>query len=129
MGSTPSFIKLNKNILKPRGEVYLTFSSKVAQNANAFSFGARGENKCYGVAFRFKKAKTSNNAVFADGAGGGSRTHMKLPSTDFESVASAIPPHQQSFFRYLCILSQIKTFFNFYNKIFVTFAIYFATFP
>ncbi len=31
---------------------------------------------------------------FADGAGGGSRTHMKLPSRDFESLASAISPHQ-----------------------------------
>ena len=92
-----------------------------------------------GRGLALKKAKTSKNAVFADGAGGGSltlkiwrfsgnpshprvrlpllcvfdlnkklhftrrfflgagggsRTHMKLPSTDFESVASAIPPHQ-----------------------------------
>ena len=31
VGSTPNFIKLNKNILKPRGEVRLTFSSKVAK--------------------------------------------------------------------------------------------------
>lgn len=31
------------------------------------------------------------------GAEGGSRTRMKLPSTDFESVASAIPPHQHNF--------------------------------
>ena len=27
------------------------------------------------------------------GRDGGSRTHMKLPSADFESAASAIPPH------------------------------------
>ena len=39
-----------------------------------------------------KKAKTSKNAVFASGAEGGSRTRMKLPSADFESAASAIPP-------------------------------------
>ena len=30
------------------------------------------------------------------GAGGGSRTHMKLPPMDFESIASAIPPHQHA---------------------------------
>ena len=29
------------------------------------------------------------------GAGGGSRTHMKLPSMVFETIASAIPPLRQ----------------------------------
>ena len=47
-----------------------------------------------GRGFCFKKAKTSKNAVFADGAGGGSRTHTVLPPQDFKSCASAIPPHQ-----------------------------------
>ena len=30
--------------------------------------------------------------ILIPGAGGGSRTHMTVKSTDFESVASAIPP-------------------------------------
>ena len=37
-----------------------------------------------GRGFCFKKAKTSKNAVFADGAGGGSRTHTVLPPQDFK---------------------------------------------
>ena len=47
------------------------------------------------------------------GAGGGSRTHMKLPSMDFESIASAIPPHQHIFFYFRYI---ILTYFFFYCK-------------
>ena len=43
------------------------------------------------LTFYFKK--TARMQFFA-GAGGGSRTHMKLPSRDFESLASAISPHQ-----------------------------------
>ena len=40
-----------------------------------------------------KKGKMPFKWMF--GAGGGTWTHMKLPSRDFESRASAISPHQQ----------------------------------
>ena len=67
-------------------------------------------------------------SFFSNGAGGGSRTHMKLPSRDFESLASAISPHQLLFIR-ICytkiqsddILSYYFVFFNWYfifHKIF-----------
>lgn len=39
-------------------------------------------------------------------AGNGSRTHTPLRATDFKSVASAIPPHQQiDLFDYALIIS------------------------
>ena len=61
----------------------------------AFTIGRERRKQMLGRSFSlFKKAKTSNNAVFADGAGGGSRTHTVLLPRDFKSRASAIPPHQ-----------------------------------
>ena len=44
------------------------------------------------------------------GAGGGGRTLMKLPSRDFESRASAIPPHQHvANFTSFRLLSNVKS--------------------
>lgn len=42
------------------------------------------------------KGKLEKN-LFDFCAGGGSRTHTRLPGPDFESGASAIPPHRQRF--------------------------------
>ena len=37
----------------------------------------------------------ASNPLILNGAGGGSRTHTRLPLPDFESGASAISPHRQ----------------------------------
>lgn len=56
------------------------------------------------------------SAVFFHGAEGGSRTHMKLPSRDFESRASAIPPlrHEND-----CILTYFYAFDKCFEHIFL----------
>ena len=44
------------------------------------------------------KKESSLFNFLRSGAGGGGRTLMKLPSRDFESLASAIPPHLHIFY-------------------------------
>ena len=42
-----------------------------------------------------KELYTNYSAIAPANAGGETRTRTKLPPSDFESDASAIPPHQQ----------------------------------
>lgn len=46
------------------------------------------------------------------GAEGGSRTRMKLPSTDFESVASAIPPLRLVLFYFIINKKKLQLHFT-----------------
>ena len=88
----PKKLKIEK--LEPHGEINLNFKCKVALNASRI-YVWRDREKTSATADTFRiKCETRQKRSFFSGAGGGSRTHMKLPSTDFESVASAIPPHQ-----------------------------------